>query len=665
MNHIHASGVIWLGNDWTDEDKKLAETDYLTGLANRRALYDYYDSLEKDAIVHAMFIDIDNFKRVNDIYGHSMGDELLINISKLIQNCVDGYTSRIGGDEYVVLLDGNKSENDVVMIAQMLLERMKDLEFRRDVLSHISLSVGIVLNQQVTAPIDDVLGKCDTAMYQAKHDGKNRYVLYHEYDEIAQRNKTIENEMEEALASGQFKVYMQPKMNMITSELFGAEALSRWQHPGDGIRSPGIYIPLFEKNGFITKLDMYMFEEVCRLKQEWAEREEPYAGIVVSVNMSRLHLYNENIAGKLAAIADKYGVSHREIEIEFAENMFAKDGDELIRSIETIRNQGFYVTIDDFGTAFSALNLLKDLSVDTIKIDRRFLHGSGSTPRGKKIIRNIIAMCLDLKMDVIAEGIETKEQVDFITRCGCQIAQGFYYAKPMPIQNFEKYAEENMLPILDSYTFHFDGNLKSEDGTLKGIINGSGLEFQEGIYPDKKSLHFPGGELGTNIVYLPLETIVNDSYTISMWIKPEHLHLWTSALYIKFEVGFASMLPLAWEGHCDFRIRDSKGVNGWYDVSACKLHEYSWTHFAVMYNAKTETATSFVNGEVAGIMENVPTNRFVQQIILGGDVFQPSFKGNICEMTVYNEVKDYEFMKELYKSYVKKDGFTSEHYKGL
>ena len=663
MIGIHAIGVIWLENNRIDEAKRLAETDYLTGLANRRALYDYYDALSKDKIVHAMFIDIDNFKRVNDIYGHSMGDELLINISKLIKNCVDGYTARIGGDEYVVLLDGNKSENEVVMIAQLLLESMKDLEFRRDVLSHISLSVGIVLNQCVTAPIDDVLGKCDTAMYQAKYDGKNRYVLYHEYDEIAQRNKNIESEMEEALAAGQFQVYLQPKMNMITSELCGAEALSRWQHPLDGIRSPGVYIPLFEKNGFISRLDMYMFEEVCRIKAEWAKREEPYADTLISVNMSRLHLYDENFAAKLGAIADQYGISHRELEIEITENMFAKDGDELIRSVESVRNQGFYVSIDDFGTGFSALNLLKDLSVDTIKIDRGFLHGSGSTPRGKKIIRNIIAMCLDLKMDVVTEGIETKEQVDFITRCGCQIAQGFYYAKPMSVRAFEKYAEENMIPMLDSYTFHLDGDLRSEDGALQGELIGEGFEYQEGIYGDRKSLYFPGGEAATNVVHLPADTIVNDSYTISMWLKPESLHLWVSSLYVKFEVGFASMLPLAWEGHCDFRIRDSKGVIGWYDVSACKLQEKSWTHFAIMYNAKNETATSFLNGEVAGIMENVPTNRYVQQIILGGDVFQPSFKGNICEVVVYNEAKDYEFMKELYKSYVKKEGFTSEHYR--
>ena len=160
-----------------------------------------------------------------------------------------------------------------------------------------------------------------------------------------------------------------------------------------------------------------------------------------------------------------------------------------------------------------------------------------------------------------------------------------------------------------------------------------------------------------NTVHIPPNAIVNDSFTISLWIKPEKVHFWTAALYIKFESGFCGIIPLAWEGHSDFRIRDSKEINGWYDISGRQLLQDTWYHYVITYNAQTETAIVFINGEVVNIMENVPTNRYVKWIILGGDVFQPSFVGHLCELVIYNEPKDYNSVKELYDSYVQNDKF--------
>lgn len=643
------------------EERCLAETDYLTGLANRRGLHKYYNNLNKNEKIHAMFIDIDNFKRVNDIYGHSMGDRLLVSISQLIKDVTPGFTSRIGGDEFIIIFDGKKSEQELAGIARRLLDSIKELKFRKDVLSHISLSAGIVMNQKAKTSIDDVLHRGDVAMYQAKYDGKNCYVFYHEYDETEERNKNIELEMEEALKSGQFKVYLQPKINMVTSKLYGAEALSRWIHPVDGLRGPNMYIPVFEKNGFISKLDMYMFEQVCKLKSEWRACGEGYSDILISVNMSRLHLYDENFGATLVAIADKYKIPHNELEIEITESIFMKDTKELVYNIEMIKELGFLVSIDDFGSGFSALNILKDLAVDIIKIDREFLNDIGATSRGKMIIKNVIAMCLDLKVEVVTEGIETKEQVEFIKRCGCQIAQGFYYSRPIDIQEFEKFARKHMVPVLDRYIFHLNGDLQSEDGSLEGNIDGEGLEYREGLYKDSKSLYFPGGEIGKNIVNIPPEVIVNDNYTVGLWIKPETLHLWVCSLYIKFDIGFSAILPLGWEGVSDFRIRDSRGAIGWYDAIGPVLKENVWTYVMVIYNAKNETATLCINGEVVGILENVPTNRYVTRIILGGDLFKPSFKGQLCDLVFYNAAKDYEFVKEMYRSYVERDGFLAIH----
>lgn len=467
----------------------------------------------------------------------------------------------------------------------------------------------------------------------------------------------IEQEMHLALANREFHVYLQPKVNMVTTKLCGAEALVRWIHPVDGMRSPGLFIPIFEQNGFVSKLDMYMLEEVCRIKADWKEREESYANILISVNMSRMHLHEEDFCHMISAIADKYGIAHQELEIEITESVFEEDSNVLIDNVNRIKKQGFQVSIDDFGSGFSALNLLKDLYVDAIKIDRGFIHGSGETPRGKGIIRNVIALCMDLKVDVITEGIETKEQAEFIMQCGCQIAQGFYYSKPLPLSEFEVFADKYMTAALSCFEFPLNGDLKSRDGSLEGEIVGEGLEFQQGLYPESKSLYFPGGAQGTNVVTIPEKVVVGQSYTISLWIKPATLYPWACALYIRHDIGFATISPLAWEDSSDFRIWNSIGIGGWYDVPTPKLAENVWTHYSIVYDAKAEVMKAYIDGQLMGRLERVPANRHAEQFVLGGDAFQPSFHGNLCELVVYNEVKEDAFIKQQYESYVHKEGF--------
>lgn len=384
LSNIIQTSVVWSASH------ERAEEDYLTRLANRRGLYDYYASLNKKGVIHAMFIDIDNFKRVNDIYGHSMGDKLLIEISRLIQKHAIGFTSRIGGDEYVVIQDGSLEHEKVEQIAAALIDGIDTIDFRPDILSLVSLSVGIVFDQSLDQPLDDILAKCDSAMYRAKFDGKKRFTIYQSFDRTLEISRNIELEMEDALATGQFHVYLQPKVNMITNKLYGAEALSRWVHPVDGVRAPDLYIPLFQKNGFISKLDLYVFEEVCKLKASWEGKK--YQHVPISVNMSRLHLYNKHFTEDLENIANKYGIPTNELELEITESTFIKDTHELIRVIDLLQSRGFLVSIDDFGSGFSALNLLKDMAVDTVKIDKEFLQVSSNTARGKTVIRSVIMM---------------------------------------------------------------------------------------------------------------------------------------------------------------------------------------------------------------------------------------------------------------------------------
>lgn len=656
--------------------EKDIEHDYLTGLANRQALYGYYDSLDKDSIVHAMFIDIDNFKRVNDTYGHRVGDELLIAVSSLICRCTNGFASRIGGDEYVIILDGDIGMPRIVSIAKRLLENLHSIDFRKDILSLISLSIGIVMDQSANEDLDEVLAKCDAAMYHAKHNGKNQYSIYRSDDKVLEINRQIEAEMEPALENGEFIVYLQPVLNMISSGLVGAEARVRWAHPEAGIRKPDVFLPIFEKTGFISKLDMYIFEEVCRIKSTWKNRK--YEHITVSVNMSRLHLYSKDFPKELVRIANKYDIPTSELEIEMKESVFLKDSNELINMIDILQAYGFKISIDDFGSGFSSFNLLKDLNANTIKINKDFFFDAFNSINGKKVLKSIIAMCMDLKMNVVTDGIEAKDQIEFVTRCGCLTGQGSYYAKPLPMKEFCEFADEYLTDIYDSITFGFDGNLKNDAGTMTAYYNSrivnklpddadksvgalpadSCVKYAAGIFKDSKSVYFPGGKVSENCIEISPDCIVNDSFTISAWIHPDELCKWTSAVFVQFENGFMQMVPYSEDGNSVCRIRDSRDISGWYDVKSVLLHENSWWHFAASYNAKTEKLTTFVNGEAVGQLENVPTLRYVKRIMIGGDIFQPSFKGNICEVVIYNEAKDSGFISELHQHYVTRDDFV-------
>lgn len=640
--------------------KELAEIDYLTELANRRGLYEYYNNLDKNKVAHIMFLDIDNFKRVNDIYGHSMGDKVLTIVSNIIKNNVrDSYISRVGGDEFVIIIKGDVSHDIVVNMAVQLIKQVVEVDFRKDIISLISLSVGIVLDQNVSQSLDEVLAKCDSAMYQAKSDGKNRYVVYKTMEKEVEINKNIESEMEVALERGDFKVYLQPKINTISSRLVGAEALARWIHPVDGLRNPAQFISLFEKNGFIAKLDIYMFEEVCKIKKMLKNHQ--HANICISVNMSRVHLYHKRFPDILESIAEKYEVPTEELEIEITESVFLRDKMELLSTVSRLKEKGFTVSIDDFGSGYSALNLLKDIPVDIIKIDKEFLRLSSDNVKGKKVIKNVINMCKDLKLEVVTEGIETEEQVEFVTSCGCEIAQGFFYARPMPVVDFIKYSKDIASKLHEVIEFSFNNTLESKDGNYKGEfikdLPSDRFDYEEGVIKGQGSIHLYGGKHDTNLIDLPPKILSTESYTISMWIKPEKLTSWSVVMYVKFEMGFLAIVPKAWEGTSDFRIRDSKEVEGWHDASGCVLWENIWTHICVVYNAKTETSNYYINGELAGSKTNVPAMRYAKRIFIGADVFQDAFMGNISELKIYSEPKTNREVIDIFRSYSENKDF--------
>ncbi|MBQ4284185.1 MAG: EAL domain-containing protein [Lachnospira sp.] len=253
--------------------------------------------------------------------------------------------------------------------------------------------------------------------------------------------RRVEDDMDKALANKEFKVYLQPKINATQEQLAGAEALVRWAHPAEGFIPPNKFIPIFEKNGFILKLDDYMLEEISRQQAQWIAQGRKV--VPISVNVSRAHFTREDLAEHISSIVDKYQVPHNVIELELTESAFFDDKAVLLNTVKKLRDAGFIVSMDDFGAGYSSLNSLKELQIDVLKIDADFFRGAEAQERGMLIVSEVIDLAKKLNMKIVAEGIESREQVDFLVEQECDLIQGYFYAKPMPIYEFiQRYHSE-------------------------------------------------------------------------------------------------------------------------------------------------------------------------------------------------------------------------------
>ena len=246
--------------------------------------------------------------------------------------------------------------------------------------------------------------------------------------------RKVEDSMEQALRNDEFIVYYQPKYDPVDNRLVAAEALVRWNSPTEGIIPPGRFIPLFEKNGFITKLDDYMFASVAKQQAEW--KLKGMKTVPVSVNLSRVHFAQDDIVHNICGIIDSYGIEHKMVEIEVTESAFIENKSQLVSVVDRLKNHGFVISMDDFGSGYSSLNTLKELPLDVVKIDRDFFVGEGYDDKGKLIVSSVIKLAKSMKMKVVAEGVEVKDQIDFLVKENCDMIQGYYYAKPMPAEEF-------------------------------------------------------------------------------------------------------------------------------------------------------------------------------------------------------------------------------------
>ena len=423
---------------------RLAYKDDITGRANWQRFVTVSNSRLTDkswwrSKHAALAININRFAIYNDYYGNLAGNRLLQYIAETLERMCSAkeISARRSADSFVVLWTYSDKEQLDERINE-LFERMKDGSNSENV----SLTVGVYLLDENDRDMIHVMDMADMAE-QSVNDVKVNTIVY--FDEKLRAVMTQEHELEKrmqtALENDDFKLYLQPKHKLQGGALGGAEALVRWISPEKGFISPGMFIPLFEKNGFVGQVDNYILEQLCRFQQK-----RLLCGlktVPISVNVSRVQLSDPHLAQEICNIVDKYEVPHQYIDLELTESACFDDMDVLINTIGTLRSMGFPVSMDDFGSGYSSLNLLKELPFDTLKIDGEFFRHVTDPNRANIVVQNIIDLAKALKMTVVAEGIESEEQVAFLRTTECDLIQGYYYSKPISARDFEDYMAQH------------------------------------------------------------------------------------------------------------------------------------------------------------------------------------------------------------------------------
>ena len=418
----------------------MIQYDRLTGLYSKQYFYQQAGEVllrNPDQQYDIICSDIENFKLINDVFGVKAGDRLLRGIGNAYAERLKGIgiCGRLNSDQFACLLKHRDDYTDDMFIeASILTNGLLDIH-------NIVMKWGIYNVEDRSVSIEQI---CDRALLAARSI-KGQYGKYFAiYDDTLRnqllREQAITDSMESALSQNQFLVYLQPKYRIKDEVLVGAEALVRWNHPVWGFLSPAEFIPLFEKNGFITRLDRFVWEKACAVLHDWDERG--YYPMSVSVNVSRADIYNEDLADTLVKIIEKYDLDPSRLHLEITESAYTENPKQIIDTVTTLRELGFVIEMDDFGSGYSSLNMLNDMPIDILKLDMKFIRSEMAKPKSQGILQFIINLARWMNLSVVAEGVETKAQLLRLTEIGCDYVQGYYFAKPMPCQEFEGLLDE-------------------------------------------------------------------------------------------------------------------------------------------------------------------------------------------------------------------------------
>lgn len=421
------------------------EYDPLTGLYNKETFFTKVDQMLRENAetdYSIMCLDIERFKVVNDLYGTQEGDRLLRFVGerlKLLSLEMDGMAGRLVSDIFVGCYPNGVGK--CAEISEEIAAQLHSYPLHMEILA----ALGFYHIKDDALPISTMCERALIALNSIKGNYLQDYAIY---DDSMRNRLLLEqeliNDMEPALKNREFKLYLQPQCNMDSSRIVGAEALVRWEHPQKGLLLPAKFIPLFEENHFILKLDNYMWEECCRFIRNWVDNGN--VPIPISVNLSRIHLCDSELYERLVSLIEKYDISPAWLKLEITESAYVDDIDYLNQVVDKLRSYGFTILLDDFGSGYSSLSTLKDMNADILKLDMRFLtEDPARQKKGSDILECVVYMAQRLNMHVIVEGVETKAQADFLRKINCRYAQGYYYYYPMKKEAFQTLLKQKEL----------------------------------------------------------------------------------------------------------------------------------------------------------------------------------------------------------------------------
>ncbi|RSK28811.1 EAL domain-containing protein [Bacillus sp. HMF5848] len=417
----------------------LAYHDELTGLPNRRYFHSELEKVMKSDECQdtaLLLVDLDQFKNINDTFGHSQGDRVLIEVTERIRGCIgqEDMLARISGDEFIILLKNNGKDGET--IAEQVVQQFKEPFTINHNQFHLTGSIGVTIYSDDVKSLEDYIVQADTAMYRAKSQGKNCYVVYTpEMYKDTSEELLLEHDLRMALEQDQFELHYQAQVNSQTGSIIGVEALIRWNHPERGVIPPYKFIPLAERTGLIVPIGEWVIERACLQNKEWISKGLP--PIKVSVNLSIQQFLKQNIVDTIAAILKRTEFDPQYLELEITESM-AMDFSYAEATINQLRDLGVQISMDDFGTGYSSLSYLKNFAINSLKIDKSFVTDILIDENDAKIVGTIIAMADGLGIKVIAEGVEDEGQLHFLSNQNCFEVQGYYFMKPTPAHEFEE-----------------------------------------------------------------------------------------------------------------------------------------------------------------------------------------------------------------------------------
>lgn len=455
--------------------------DALTGLPNRAL---FLDRLQKaldrsprdQRLLAVLFMDLDNFKVVNDVLGHEAGDELLITVARRIQACLrpKDTAARLGGDEFTVLLDGVTDVGEAIRVARRIIETLGTPIKLGSRQIFVGTSVGISLSEDADRESNLLLRNADVALYKAKKKGKACCEVFNPdmYNEVLRRLE-LENDLRRAIEGEELRIYYQPKVLLKSGTIVGMEALVRWEHPERGLILPGEFIPLAEETGLIVPLGLWMLQETCRQAREWQLRYPAASSLVTSVNLSVKQFQEPILAQKLAEILREAGLNPRCLQLEITESVVAEDVRYAVGLLLELKELGVQLALDDFGTGYSSLASLRRFPLDALKIDKMFVDGLGKSSEDTAIVQLVIDLAHAVGMNAVAEGVRTVEQLHQLRKMGCDQAQGYYFFEPLGGQAAEALLADPLRWLLDPRATEQP--------------RGSGIPFEGRRYFDSKS----------------------------------------------------------------------------------------------------------------------------------------------------------------------------------